>query len=304
MANNSYTFFNRNLFFSGNDDRLLEHKMKHFPRRIILVRHGESEVNEDEAVLEYVPNYKIKLIKKGIHNARTTGRKIREIVSENGELDDFKVLFYVSPSSRTRETMEEMICRGETFEKSKIVGVREECRLREQHFGNFQDVEERKKIKRSRNRYGKFFYRVPDGESSADVYDRVSTFLEGLWRDMESNKFSNEMNLIVVSHGLTILLFLMKWFNWTVDEFEDLANPTNCEYRVLELGPDGEYSLALHHRLDHLKEWGLSDQMIEDQIIRARGLRAFLDQKCLDASSDDDTESSDESVGDYNSDEK
>lgn len=88
---------------------------------------------------------------------------------------------------------------------------------------------------------------------------------------MESNKFGNEMNLIVVSHGLTILLFLMKWFNWTVDQFEDLTNPTNCEYRVLELGPDGEYSLALHHQLDQLKKWGLSDQMIEDQIIRARG---------------------------------
>lgn len=273
----SYNLLNRNLFFS--EERSLEQKMKHFPRRIILVRHGESEVNEDEAVLEYVPNYKIKLIKKGIHHARTTGHKVRQIVNESYN----KVLFYVSPSSRTRETMEEMI---ETFEKDRIVGVREECRLREQHFGNFQDVEERKKIKTSRNRYGKFFYRVPHGESSADVYDRVSTFVEGLWRDMESNKFSDEVNLIIVSHGLTILLFLMKWFNWTVDEFEGLTNPTNCEYRVLELGPDGEYSLALHHQLDHLQQWGLSHQMIDDQIIRARGLQAFLHQKSLHDSDD------------------
>lgn len=103
---------------------------------------------------------------------------------------------------------------------------------------------------------------------------------------MESNKFSNQVDLIIVSHGLTILLFLMKWFNWTVDQFEDLTNPTNCEYRVLELGPHGDYSLALHHQLDHLKNWGLSDQMIEDQIIRARGLQAFLDQKCLSHDSD------------------
>ncbi|KAL0452074.1 UNVERIFIED_CONTAM: Phosphoglycerate mutase-like protein AT74H [Sesamum latifolium] len=65
-----------------------------------------------------------------------------------------------------------------------------------------------------RNRYGKFFYRVPDGESSADVHDRVSAFLEGLWRDMETNRYGNgpsdELNLIVVSHGLTSSLFLMK----------------------------------------------------------------------------------------------
>ncbi|XP_047983234.1 phosphoglycerate mutase-like protein AT74H [Salvia hispanica] len=271
-----------------------EKMIHHFPRRIILVRHGESEVNEDEGVLEHVPNHKIKLIKKGAEQARATGRMIKEIVSEG---EAWKVLFYVSPSNRTRETMEEIISRGRTFEKNRIVGVREECRLREQHFGNFQDLEERRKIKRSRVRYGKFFYRVPEGESSADVYDRVSSFLEGLWRDMESNKFSNEMNLIVVSHGLTILLFLMKWFNWTVNQFEELANPANCEYRVLELGPDGEYSLASYHQLDELKKWGLSDEMIEDQIIRARGLQPFLDRKCLVAPTDD--SASDDSIGDY-----
>ncbi|KAK4435904.1 Phosphoglycerate mutase-like protein AT74 [Sesamum alatum] len=254
-------------------------KQKYLPKRIILVRHGETQVNEDETVLEYVPNYKIKLSKKGRHQAHKTGSKIREIVSENGECTDWKVFFYVSPSSRTRETMEEIIAGGETIPKERVVGVREECRLREQHFGNFQEMEKRKKIKRMRNRYGNFFYRVPDGESSADVHDRVSCFLEGLWRDMETtNRFGNgpssddgELNLIVVSHGLTILVFLMKWFNWSVDEFEGLTNPGNCEYRVIEVGCNGEYGLAVHHQDDQLREWGLSDEMIQDQKLRAYG---------------------------------
>lgn len=105
----------------------------------------------------------------------------------------------------------------------------------------------------------------------------LAAFIEGLRRDMESNKLSNEpsltneVSLIVVSHGLTILLFLMKWFNWTVDQFEDLTNPKNCEYRVLELGCNGEYSLAVHHHVEDLREWGLSQEMIEDQELRARG---------------------------------
>ena len=30
--------------------------------------------------------------------------------------------------------------------------------------------------------YGHFFYRIPDGESAADAYDRVSGFNESLWR--------------------------------------------------------------------------------------------------------------------------
>ncbi|KAI3470577.1 hypothetical protein Pfo_027240, partial [Paulownia fortunei] len=231
------------------------------------------------------------------------------VLVEHPDSLNWKVFFYVSPSNRTRETVEEIICRGDTFPKDKVVGVREECRLREQHFGNFQELEERKRIKRTRNRYGKFFYRVPDGESSADVYDRVSTFLEGLWRDMETNKFSNgssdELNLIVVSHGLTILLFLMKWFNWTVDQFEGLTNPRNCEYRVLQLGLNGEYSLAVHHPVGELKEWGLSDEMIEDQKLRARGLEILLNHKRLkcDDACFDSPATSDDNVEDY-SDEK
>ena len=28
--------------------------------------------------------------------------------------------------------------------------------------------------KEMRNRYGRFFYRFPDGESAADVYDRIT----------------------------------------------------------------------------------------------------------------------------------
>ncbi|KAL8518159.1 hypothetical protein ACS0TY_009497 [Phlomoides rotata] len=271
---------------TNNNDQILKHEMKHLPKRIILVRHGESEGNEDDTVLEYVPNHKIKLSKKGRRQAQMIGSKIREIVSEE-ECGNWKVFFYVSPLSRTRETMEEIIGGGETFQKEKVVGVREECRLREQHFGNFQEVEERRKIKRSRVRYGKFFYRVPNGESSADVYDRVSSFIEGgLWRDMESNKgSSDEMNLIIVSHGLTILLFLMKWFNWTVDEFEALTNPGNCECRVLQLGPDGEYNLALHHHVEELKKWGLSDDMIRDQNFRAG--RKWVDS-CSDGSTSSD----------------
>ncbi|GFP88812.1 phosphoglycerate mutase-like protein at74h [Phtheirospermum japonicum] len=272
-TSNNLSKYRNSSFYVDQLSAINQQTQKHLPKRIILVRHGESQGNEDETVLEYVPDYKIKLSKKGGHQARTTGSTIRDIVS--GKSENWKVVFYVSPSSRTRETVEEIV--GSTFPKDRVVGVREECRLREQHFGNFQEVEERRKIKRTRNRYGKFFYRVPGGESSADVYDRVSTFIEGLWRDMETNKFNinssssddNELNLIVVSHGLTILLFLMKWFNWTVDQFEALTNPRNCEYRVLELGLNGEYSLAIHHQLEELKEWGLSEEMIEDQKIRA-----------------------------------
>ena len=32
-----------------------------------------------------------------------------------------------------------------------------------------------------RQRFGRFFYRFPDGEAGTDVFDRVATFLSYLW---------------------------------------------------------------------------------------------------------------------------
>ena len=45
--------------------------------------------------------------------------------------------------------------------------------MREQDFGNLQD-DRMPVTKKLRNAYGRFFFRFPDGESAADVYDRVT----------------------------------------------------------------------------------------------------------------------------------
>lgn len=39
--------------------------------------------------------------------------------------------------------------------------------------------------------YGHFFYRIPDGESAADAYDRVSGFNESLWRQFGEDDFAS-----------------------------------------------------------------------------------------------------------------
>ncbi|KAG2273086.1 hypothetical protein Bca52824_067641 [Brassica carinata] len=102
-------------------------------------------------------------------------------------------------------------------------------------------------------------YRFPEGESAADVFDRVSSFLESLWRDIDMNRMhinpSHELNFVIVSHGLTSRVFLMKWFKWTVEQFEALNNPGNSEIRVMELGQGGDYSLAIHHTEEELERW-------------------------------------------------
>lgn len=91
---------------------------------------------------------------------------------------------------------------------------------------------------------------------------------------------SQELNLIIVSHGLTSRVFLMKWFKWTVEQFEHLNNPGNCETRVMQLGEGGEYSLAIHHTDQEMLEWGLSPEMIADQKWRAHATRGEWNENC------------------------
>lgn len=94
-----------------------------------------------------------------------------------------------------------------------------------------------------------------------------------MWRDIDMQRFphdqDDELNLIIVSHGLAIRIFLMRWFRWTVEQFEQLKNPKNCELRVMQLGEGGEYSLAVHHDEGKMRGWGLSEEMIAEQKLRA-----------------------------------
>jgi broad specificity phosphatase PhoE len=57
-------------------------------------------------------------------------------------------------------------------------------------------------------------------------------------------------NTLIVSHGITIRLFLMRWFHWTVEEFECLRNLDNCEYYILKRQPS--YTKTGHYKIDLL----------------------------------------------------
>ncbi|WVZ61706.1 hypothetical protein U9M48_011536 [Paspalum notatum var. saurae] len=252
------------------------------PRRIVLVRHGESEGNVDEAAYTRVPDPRIGLTAKGWRDAEACGRRLRDLFSSSGsgsgsddDDDDWKVYFYVSPYRRTLETLRGV---GRAFEPHRIAGVREEPRLREQDFGNFQDRERMRAEKEARRRYGRFFYRFPSGESAADVYDRISGFRETLRADIDLGRFFQEphppgrgdMNVVLVSHGLTLRVFLMRWYRWTVRQFEGLGNLAHGGALVMQTGHGGRYSLPVHHTADELRELGFTHEMLQDQMWQKR----------------------------------
>ena len=191
------------------------------------MRHGEAEGNVDERRFELKPDHQMVLTEKGVAQAKAAGQKIRDILQG----DTIRV--YVSPYVRARQTLAHLGI------AEHIDHVREEPRLREQDWGNYQNSTILAQ-KEERNMFGHFFYRLADGESGADVYDRVSTFFESLFRDFLDDDFPD--NAILITHGLTMRLFFMRWFHWTVEYFESLENPACCETKILTL-QDRRYTL-------------------------------------------------------------
>ncbi|KAG2624176.1 hypothetical protein PVAP13_3KG110300 [Panicum virgatum] len=128
--------------------------------------------------------------------------------------------------------------------------------------------------KELRRRYGRFFYRFPNGESAADVYDRITGFRGTLRGDIDVGRFfdpphcarTRNMNIVLVSHGLTLRVFLMRWYKWTVRQFEGLRNLPNGGVIVMQTGQGGSYSLLVHHTPDELRAFGLTDEMLQDQM--------------------------------------
>ena len=204
------------------------------PKRIILVRHGESYENIDKSVYRSKPDYAIKLTKDGIDQALNAGKNINDIIG----IEDYCI--YYSPYFRTRQTMDFSVknLKGE-FCQFK----REEPRIREQEYsGGIRDYD-RIDFEKERESFGKFFYRMNGGESAADVFDRVSDFIGTLHRDFEKENYPK--NTLIFTHGMSMRVFIMRFLHNTVEQFELWKNPKNGEIYILELQDNNKYKLVI-----------------------------------------------------------
>lgn len=200
------------------------------PRNIFIVRHGQSEGNINKDIYKTKPDYTLELTKLGRQQAFEAGKKINDIIC-TGETS----AFYVSPFYRTRQT---------AFHMRKSLRTHtdiEDVRLREQEWGQHISGAYNEDYETQRDEYGHFYWRFPNGESCADVYDRVSDFLNTLHRDFEKKFFPR--NVVLVTHGMTMRVLIMRWFHMTVEEFELLANPSNCSFYHLQL-VDNKYQIV------------------------------------------------------------
>ncbi|KAI0137381.1 phosphoglycerate mutase [Xylariales sp. AK1849] len=234
------------------------------PRLLIIIRHAQSEGNKNREIHQAIPDHRVKLTPDGWNQAHEAGRRLRSLLRADDTLH-----FFTSPYRRTRETTEGILATLTSddpdptpFKRSNIK-VYEEPRLREQDFGNFQPCSaEMERMWQERADYGHFFYRIPDGESAADAYDRVSGFNESLWRQFGEDDFASVC--VLVTHGLMSRVFLMKWYHFSVEYFEDLRNVNHCEFLIMKKQDDsGKYILQ-----NKLRTW--SDLRRERAALKAK----------------------------------
>jgi broad specificity phosphatase PhoE len=181
---------------------------------IKLVRHGESEANVGRVSALDVGDHAIPLSERGREQAREVGRAIgREFVEG--------ALAYTSPYRRTRETLAGIFEGCGLPPPAPPRGVYEDPRLREVEHG-YEPVEAQEELRKT---HGWFYYRFRGGESPADCYDRTSSFLESMMRQVERKRAER---VLIVTHGLTIRCFVMRFMHLSVEQFDALANPMNC----------------------------------------------------------------------------
>lgn len=205
------------------------------PKNIFLVRHGLSVGNVDRNAYKHKPDWQIELDQKGHVQAEEVGKKLKELTNFS------KTAFYASPYMRTKQTLTEIL---KSFDPESTYRVKEDPRLREIEYGTGKSKATEGSyslLEKERIETGPFFYRMPNGESCADLYDRITTFLDTLHRDFSKPDFPD--NVVIVTHGMTMRVFLMRWFHWTVDYFHRVRNADNCDIYHMELQENGKYLL-------------------------------------------------------------
>ena len=200
---------------------------------IFLIRHGESVSNAGENFVNRIPDHLVPLTERGRAQAREMGIWLSEYCQKNG-IDISRARIWRSPYRRTRETADE-------FNKALgITDIREDITLTEQQYGLFDSIpedewgglypREYEEYCRQMSNYGKFYARLPLGESPFDVAIRIHQFMGTIRRDYEKHGIDT---LFVFTHGTTLRTFLLRWFHYSPEWYHEERNPQNCRIREI-----------------------------------------------------------------------
>ncbi|MBP9089646.1 histidine phosphatase family protein [bacterium] len=192
---------------------------------IKICRHAESKQNTGCLDIRDVGDYRIPLADEGATQALQVGRENAAFLRTPG------TLFYRSPYLRVRQTMDNVLLGAGLKEPGgePVVRVYEDPQLREVEHG-YKSVDQQESM---RKLHGWFYYRYEGGESPADCYDRCASFIESMMQQVRRKPGTRQ--IFICTHGLTARLLVMRFLYLTVEQFELLDNPYNCD--VITIAP-------------------------------------------------------------------
>jgi 2,3-bisphosphoglycerate-dependent phosphoglycerate mutase len=215
--------------------------------RLILIRHGFSEGNEDPANYAREGDPHIRLTDTGWRQAIAAGAFLKGWLAANPAPGaPTAPRLWSSTYRRTRET-----AAGVIHGLGGLVdpgAVRVSTRLTEMDFGLFSQFHSEKEraekmpieaafFKAARER-AKFYAQPPMGESPMDVMHRVEPFIGTLQRDAARGA----KDVVIVTHGVTLRTLAMAYLHIDPDKYDDFRNPENASIYVIDGDRDAGYS--------------------------------------------------------------
>ena len=234
---------------------------QHWPSRLWLVRHGQSQGNVAREIADEAGHHEIgidvrdvdvPLSELGHAQAKAAGDWFASLPR-----DERPEVILSSPYIRTRQTAK-IICEAGALAGGPARPIIDE-RLREREFGIFDRLTEfgiRERFPDEaahKAMLGKFYHRPPGGESWCDVALRLRSFIDTLGRE-----YAGE-SVMVVTHQVVILMFRYLLEELTEQEIlaiDRQAEVANCSVTVYEFddtrGPHGGMRRVLYNCIDHL----------------------------------------------------
>ncbi len=223
--------------------------------RILLVRHGESLGNVDPMIHATTADHAVPLSERGKQQARQAGARLAKHLEEQLQGDRPHIRLWVSPYQRTRQTADAVMETAGSWITDRV----EHVLLCEQQFGLFDGVPEAELPERFPREFGyydmqcrfggKFWARMPQGESRFDVAKRIHQAFGTFHRDSLEHGIHD---IIVICHGVTLRAFVMMWCHLSPEWFEAEPNPSNCAIRWIDGGADQGYVFDGFARDDHV----------------------------------------------------
>lgn len=200
--------------------------------KLILIRHGQSEANQEDVVQSSGPGTDL----------TDLGRKQSEAVAkvfENTKID----AIYSSPTKRTIQT-------AEIINKTHNLEIKIKESLGERKFGILigtprdpkEQTSEQRKLHKKRIEFEN--YRVPDGESFIDVKKRTMKVI---------NKILEEKNktTIIIAHGNVIRAIISSMLHIPLLKTYETPSRNTC-YTEIEI--DEEPKLVKYFCAEHLED--------------------------------------------------